>query len=355
MGNNKRFPTPHASSHDLRFRNGILVSVDPLLVAPVPFIPVFPTDPIHSASSLADMPDPVAGVIDLSGVWLIQGIIDLEGNRVTGGSLYGRSPAVDGFRTTSAQVAVGAGLVSRLSVENAGAGGALEATVCLDCFARSAGGTVVVGRDVRGCVVDATAAAFGVRTLTSDRNILLRNRIAVSSGGLAIDTNTNFANIMGQNVLQVAAGGFGLDSTGPAGVGAPRQAYVGNLKVGGGLGFGPGTMPVDPTRGGLRVMYSGNANIVADSGAVDAQGGNPVPLDPQFETLLLLANAQTVELPPAATVPGKTFRVKSRLAGAGTFTLQPDGAELIDGAVSLAQGARGARRIRCDGAAWFSF
>lgn len=356
MGNNnKRFPTPHASSHDLRFRNGFLVSIDPLLVQPVPF-PIVPGSILNSASSLADLPEPVGGVISLSSVWLIEGMIDLEGNRIEGGVLIGRSPAVDGFVTTSAQPAVGGSDITRLTVINNGAGGAANATTVVDCYTRSAGGTVVNDvRVMKGCVVDASAAAVGVATFVASNNILLRNRITVGAGGLAIDTDTNWLNIMGQNILDLASGAFGLDSTGPASVGIDRQAYVANLKVGAGQGFGPGTMPVDPTRGGLLVQYSGMRGIVADSGAVDAQGGDPVLLDPQFETMLLLANGQTVNLPPAATVPGKVFRVKSRLAGAGTFTIVPDGAELIDGAASIPQGARGARRIRCDGSAWFSF
>ena len=69
------------------------------------------------------------------------------------------------------------------------------------------------------------------------------------------------------------------------------------------------------------------------------------------------AAATGVALPPAETVPGRMYIIKDTdVTGSKGITLNPDGAELIDGGASLLFGAatiRASRTIISDGTEWF--
>jgi hypothetical protein len=65
------------------------------------------------------------------------------------------------------------------------------------------------------------------------------------------------------------------------------------------------------------------------------------------------AVAGTVTLPAAASNTGRCYVVKHANASQNTVTIDPNGAETIDGNATLVLTARQAAYIQSDGAAWF--
>ena len=64
------------------------------------------------------------------------------------------------------------------------------------------------------------------------------------------------------------------------------------------------------------------------------------------------AVAGTVTLPAAATSTGRCYVVKHANVSINSVTIDPNGAELIDGNATLVLMARQAAYIQCDGVAW---
>ncbi len=64
------------------------------------------------------------------------------------------------------------------------------------------------------------------------------------------------------------------------------------------------------------------------------------------------AVAGTVTLPAAATSTGRCYVVKHANASQNNVTIDPNGAELIDGNATLLLTARQSAYIQCDGTAW---
>jgi hypothetical protein len=66
------------------------------------------------------------------------------------------------------------------------------------------------------------------------------------------------------------------------------------------------------------------------------------------------STAITVALPAAASSRGVTFVIRKDVASVNALTIDPNGAELINGAATLVVPDSTAHMIICDGAAWFS-
>jgi hypothetical protein len=77
-------------------------------------------------------------------------------------------------------------------------------------------------------------------------------------------------------------------------------------------------------------------------------------LTPDDYAILVNANALTITLPSVATSTGRIYVIK-RIAANGTCTIDPNGAELIDGAATNTYLSTrwGSLIIQCDGAAWY--
>ncbi len=84
----------------------------------------------------------------------------------------------------------------------------------------------------------------------------------------------------------------------------------------------------------------------------------PVTLSVQDKGLVVDATggAATVNLPAAATVPYKIYRVKKKDSGGNTVTVDPNGAELIDGISTFVLTAQNqAITFQSDGTEWWIF
>jgi hypothetical protein len=80
-----------------------------------------------------------------------------------------------------------------------------------------------------------------------------------------------------------------------------------------------------------------------------------VALTDEFLRADATSNAVTLNLPPASTATDKTYWVEA-VNVANTITLDPDGAELINGAATKTIGTAGRLTvIYCDGTGWFAW
>lgn len=82
----------------------------------------------------------------------------------------------------------------------------------------------------------------------------------------------------------------------------------------------------------------------------DDSPGNPIDL-----YLCTVGSAYDIDLPPAADHPNRSVTFKKVDAAAAAYTINPDGAELIDGAATLvgSTSQNTSRTIVSDGSAWW--
>lgn len=102
--------------------------------------------------------------------------------------------------------------------------------------------------------------------------------------------------------------------------------------------FGPGGGTVQVVGAEVRVPYN------TASGAYSVQATDTV--------LNCTSGTFSVALPAASGVTGKILMIKN--SGAGTITVDPDGAETVDGAASATIAAGAKLWLVCDGSGWIS-
>ncbi len=71
-----------------------------------------------------------------------------------------------------------------------------------------------------------------------------------------------------------------------------------------------------------------------------------------YTLLFNIATAKTLTLPAAASNSGRVYFVKNKTTSADTLTIDPNGAELIDGAANYPVAVGLAAIIHCDGIGW---
>lgn len=120
------------------------------------------------------------------------------------------------------------------------------------------------------------------------------------------------------------------------------------------IAYGVGTSAVDAaTLVGYGLIASGSTLNQASPVTTDA--GSTVTVDATYraKTLVLTGGAATVALPAVATAADNFF-LFLRNGGTGTATINPDGAELIDGASTLGIQPGESLMLVCSGAAWYT-
>jgi hypothetical protein len=117
----------------------------------------------------------------------------------------------------------------------------------------------------------------------------------------------------------------------------------------------------------LLIDASGNTgiNTIAPTSTLHVNGSTAFPLTTQAaatytvtasdHTILCNAGTMTINLPAAAGAPGRVYVIKKISAAAGTITIDPNGAETIDGATintSIATQYQ-SLMIQSNGTAWY--
>jgi len=120
------------------------------------------------------------------------------------------------------------------------------------------------------------------------------------------------------------------------------------------IAYGVGTSAVDAaTLVGYGLMASGSTLNQASPVTTDANSTVTVDVTYRAKTLVLTGGTATVALPAVATAADNFF-LFLRNGGTGTATINPDGAELIDGASTLGIQPGESLMLVCSGAAWYT-
>lgn len=120
------------------------------------------------------------------------------------------------------------------------------------------------------------------------------------------------------------------------------------------IAYGVGTSAVDAaTLVGYGLIASGSTLNQASPVTTDAGSTVTVDVTYRAKTLVLTGGAATVALPAVATAADNFF-LFLRNGGTGTATINPDGAELIDGASTLGIQPGESLMLVCSGAAWYT-
>lgn len=130
-----------------------------------------------------------------------------------------------------------------------------------------------------------------------------------------------------------------LNEVGPLGCRSPWEREMAKLALLNRIADGAGTAAANAAGFGTVRSVTATTAIVSSDFAIIADS---------------TSGAITVSLPPAATADGRIFFVKRVNAGANNVTIDPFGAETIDGAATLALTTQWAKaQFISNGTAWF--
>lgn len=193
--------------------------------------------------------------------------------------------------------------------------------------------------------------AGGTLTISNRRTVRMQDPIQNATGTLSVLVNVGL-DVDDQTIgtLRAAVRSAMTSGTGKwnlLGTGNAASALLGSLRLGSGTAaaLGGSILHVD---GG----YTGKRTTVADTAYT------VLTTDYIVEYTTLTA-ARTITLPAAATADvGKVYILKNGTANTSVLTVDPSGAELIDGAATKTfngVGGFGVMRVYCTGTAWMTW
>lgn len=130
---------------------------------------------------------------------------------------------------------------------------------------------------------------------------------------------------------------------------APTKNYIDQISLG-------TAYPASPTDAGKFLQYTGSAYAWAASGDVTRRvitGADTVVIGDKNKLIDITSGTFTLGFSAAATL-GDGFNCFVRNSGTGDVTLDPNGAETIDGLASFVMYPNEVRLVQCDGAALYS-